>query len=57
MAHGMSGYEAEIVPVKERVFSHISSQQASLGRPVDVIDIGIGTGPNLEYYAANVCPE
>lgn len=53
----MSGYEAEIVPVKERVFSHISSQQASLGRPVDVIDIGIGTGPNLEYYAANVCPE
>eukprot|EP00892_Ulva_mutabilis_P007416 jgi/Ulvmu1/5046/UM021_0063.1 len=53
MAHGMTGYEAEITPTKQCLFQHITRQTERLGRPVDMIDVGIGTGPNLPYYAAN----
>lgn len=52
----MADYEAEIAPVKRRVFQHIKTQKQAIGRPLDVLDVGIGTGPNLPYYAADVCP-
>lgn len=57
MANGMTDYEVEITPVKRRVFRHVESQRRDLGRPLDILDVGIGTGPNLVYYALNVRPE
>lgn len=42
---GMEAYEAEIAGYKSQLFSNLS------GKAKKVLEIGIGTGPNLKYYA------
>ncbi len=45
MATGMQDYEQQIAPVKRRLFADAFSQT-----PVrNVVEIGVGTGPNLKY--------
>ncbi|XP_047341968.1 putative methyltransferase-like protein 7A [Impatiens glandulifera] len=44
MATEMKSYESEISGYKSQIF-------ADLGRAKTVLEIGIGTGPNLKYYA------
>ncbi|KAK7859816.1 methyltransferase-like protein 7a, partial [Quercus suber] len=41
----MDSYEAEIADYKSQLFSNLK------GRAQRVLEIGIGTGPNLKYYA------
>ncbi|KAM7250781.1 hypothetical protein ACFE04_022664 [Oxalis oulophora] len=42
---GMKAYEAEVAGLKTRLFSNLK------GKAKNVMEIGIGTGPNLQYYA------
>lgn len=44
---GMKSYEAEIAGYKSQIFTKIR------GKAKRVLEIGIGTGPNLAYYADN----
>ncbi|CAL1370646.1 unnamed protein product [Linum trigynum] len=41
-------YEAEVAEYKSRLFSELK------GKAKEVLEIGIGTGPNLKYYDADV---
>jgi hypothetical protein len=52
MAQGMRSYEAQIAPVKRQLFQQIRASAGS--GAVRVLEIGIGTGPNLEYYGGPV---
>ncbi|KAK6922004.1 Methyltransferase type 11 [Dillenia turbinata] len=43
---GMKAYEAEIAGYKSQLFSNLK------GKASKVLEIGVGTGPNLKYYAS-----
>ncbi|OMO82501.1 Zinc finger, RING-type [Corchorus olitorius] len=47
MDTSMKSYEAEIAGYKSQIFGELR------GKAKRVLEIGIGTGPNLEYYADN----
>jgi hypothetical protein len=47
MATGMAAYEEAVAPLKRRLFADVSPR----GPGLDVLELGIGTGPNLRYYA------
>lgn len=51
-------YEAGIAPVKRHLFSQLLSGLAAAGgsgseaaEPLQLLELGVGTGPNLRYYA------
>ncbi|XP_026386276.1 methyltransferase-like protein 7A isoform X1 [Papaver somniferum] len=48
MEKGMTLYEEEVAGYKEKLFSSLR------GKCKDVLELGIGTGPNLKYYAGDV---
>jgi len=48
MANGMDAYEEGCRDVKERIFEELRSR---LGSDATVVELGIGTGPNLQFYA------
>ncbi|KAI3876483.1 hypothetical protein MKX03_030300 [Papaver bracteatum] len=48
MEKGMASYEDEVAGYKEKLFSSLR------GKCKDVLELGIGTGPNLKYYAGDV---
>jgi hypothetical protein len=54
MATGMQGYERTLTPVKEALFQAVTAQRTDLQRKVDVLEVGIGTAPNLRFYATQV---
>ncbi|WJX62612.1 hypothetical protein P8452_47588 [Trifolium repens] len=41
-------YEAEVARYKSQIFSNLKEKKAN-----KILEIGIGTGPNLSYYASN----
>ena len=43
----MDKYEVEIAPVKRRLFADLADSERSLS----IVELGIGAGPNLQYYA------
>lgn len=45
MATTMQQYETEIAPLKRRLFS------AAVAPGAHVLELGMGTGPNLHFYA------
>ena len=45
MATTMEQYEAEVAPLKRQLFS------AAVAPNADILELGMGTGPNLQYYA------
>ncbi|CAK9316720.1 unnamed protein product [Citrullus colocynthis] len=47
LANGMKSYEAEIADYKFQMFANLR------GKAQKVLEIGIGAGPNLKYYAGN----
>lgn len=47
----MQDYEAAIAPHKATLFSKLFSALD----PATVLEVGIGTAPNLQYYAGRVC--
>ncbi|KAL9266443.1 Thiol S-methyltransferase TMT1B-like protein [Drosera capensis] len=47
MNNSMKVYEAEIASYKSKLFSAVR------GKASEILEIGIGTGPNLKYYAGN----
>lgn len=57
MAQGMQEYENAIRPVKQKLFQelndHLARAAKALGNEVSVAEIGIGAGPNLEFYDPN----
>lgn len=55
MAHGMKEYEQALRPVKVNLFSTLGEHLESLSlhennRKPSIAEVGIGTGPNLEFY-------
>ncbi|XP_023731317.1 uncharacterized protein LOC111879072 [Lactuca sativa] len=42
----MKSYETEIAGYKSQLFANLT------GKPANILEIGIGTGPNLKYYAS-----
>ena len=52
----MAEYEASIAPVKRRLFAQLIEDlraTAPAGAPPRLLEMGIGTGPNLPYYASS----
>ncbi|EOA34009.1 hypothetical protein CARUB_v10021505mg [Capsella rubella] len=47
LSTGMRSYEAEIAGYKKKLFNHLA------GKAETVLEIGVGTGPNLKYYPGN----
>lgn len=50
----MQGYERKLAPVKQELFQAVAVQCTALQRKVDVLEVGIGTGPNIRFYADQV---
>jgi hypothetical protein len=48
MATTMQQYEAEVAPLKRRLFA------GAVSPGTDVLELGMGTGPNLRYYGNKV---
>jgi len=48
MDQGMKSYEAEIAGYKAKLFSQLSATGKN------ILELGVGTGPNFKYYASNV---
>jgi hypothetical protein len=48
MATGMEDYEEVIAPFKQQLFDKLWAGDAG---PKDILDIGMGTGPNLKFYS------
>ena len=42
----MDKYEVEVAPVKRRLFADLAHSERSLS----IVELGIGAGPNLQYY-------
>lgn len=58
MAQGMQEYEDAIRPVKQKLFRELNDHLAqvtttAMGNRVSVAEVGIGAGPNLEFYDPN----
>jgi ubiquinone/menaquinone biosynthesis C-methylase UbiE len=53
MAEGMAQYEASIAPLKRQLFSELLGglPGASAEQPAQLLELGVGTGPNLHCYA------
>ncbi|PSC76561.1 methyltransferase 7A [Micractinium conductrix] len=52
MASGMAEYEQEIAPLKRRLFAQLlGGLGASEAAPAQLLEVGVGTGPNLPFYA------
>ncbi len=49
MATGMEEYEAAVAPVKNELFDTVWVGDT---KPRNILEIGIGTGPNLKYIQA-----
>lgn len=50
----MQDYEAKIAPHKAALFHQLFASLAN--KPsIELVEIGIGTAPNLQYYAGKVC--
>ncbi|CAN7129442.1 unnamed protein product [Brassica rapa subsp. narinosa] len=47
LSTGMRSYEAEIAGYKRKLFDNLTAKAER------VLEIGVGTGPNLKYYASN----
>ncbi|XP_010683148.1 uncharacterized protein LOC104897881 isoform X3 [Beta vulgaris subsp. vulgaris] len=47
MNNGMKSYEEEIAGYKSKLFNELR------GEAKEVLEIGVGTGPNLKYYSSN----
>ena len=47
MGSMMDKYEVEIAPVKRRLFADLADSE----RALSIVELGIGAGPNLQYYA------
>ncbi|CAE5963565.1 unnamed protein product [Arabidopsis arenosa] len=47
LSTGMRSYEAEIADYKRKLFEKLA------GKAETVLEIGVGTGPNLKYFAGN----
>ncbi|CAA7396246.1 unnamed protein product [Spirodela intermedia] len=45
MAQSMKAYEAEVAGYKTQIFSHLR------GEGNKILELGVGTGPNIKYYA------
>ncbi|MQL80794.1 hypothetical protein Taro_013241 [Colocasia esculenta] len=45
MDQGMKSYEAEVAGYKQKLFSQLKGQSSK------ILEVGVGTGPNLKYYA------
>ena len=48
MAHFMAGYEEACQPVKEALFRQAFQREGVK----DVLEIGIGAGPNFKFYGS-----
>lgn len=52
----MRDYEAKISPHKAALFDQLfTTLQPNNQQPIKLVEIGIGTAPNLQYYAGKVC--
>ena len=48
----MAEYEQEIAPLKRRLFAQLlGGLGASEAAPAQLLEVGVGTGPNLPFYA------
>lgn len=50
MDQGMKGYEEQIRPVKDQLFSELNNSLANIPQNHRILEIGCGTGPNVGYY-------
>lgn len=57
MAEGMADYEQSIAPVKRQLFAellgglHDWQVTPTTGQPAHLLELGVGTGPNLRFYS------
>lgn len=55
MATLMQSYERTLAPVKQELFQVAATQRSAMQRKLDVLEVGIGTAPNIRFYADQVC--